>query len=60
MKLLVCTSIVAVLVVNGYAQMPRQLLKYPAKLTIKVKTDEYKPVGNVTVGVSTFDHWVPG
>ncbi|HEY5812161.1 MAG TPA: hypothetical protein VIT23_05880 [Terrimicrobiaceae bacterium] len=43
--------------VNAQTHSPQ---KYPAQLTIKVVTDESSPVQDVTVGASTFGHWVQG
>lgn len=42
------------------AKMPLPGRKYPARLTIKVVTDEGVPVAGAVVRASTFDHWIPG
>jgi hypothetical protein len=61
MKTWICSILFAALcAASCYAQTPQQSPKYPAKLTIKVVTDEGAPVENANVSASTFDHWVPG
>jgi len=60
MKSLIYSCLAVALVIHSQAQTPQQPSKYPARLTIKVVTDEGDPLANVVVAASTFDHWVSG